>query len=350
MHIKNKKNLFAATFMVSMLGLAVFTGCGLWKKNDTTETTEGSVAKKDDVLLVIGGKPVLTVAEYEDQLTAARQAHQEIEMLLQMMPNAEKDYIFQGIMTGKIMQEWANKEGIDKDPEFKKQLKQMVDAMALNLYVKAFYDKYPVEISDADVKDFYDTKKDEIKGLQIAQGGTHVVYVRFDAKDKAEKFLEKVKEIKDASKFQAIAKADNLVVADAIINEGSPISDTLKSAVLDIKKFPKKEIVKVGDNAFWVLLATGKSDAKYHDFKSPDVQQGLKKMMTDERRQKQLEEFIKKMKTELDVKEHLGYFEQKENQKKAAMEAMMKQGKDDADQDGKNDQAVEDATIPAKKI
>ena len=153
MEKNNQKKVFAATLAVSIVGLGLLSGCG-WFSKDKQGATESSVANKGDVLLSIDGKPVLTVEEYEEQLEMARQAHQEIDMLLQMMPNAEKEYIFQGIMTGKIMKEWAAKEGIDKSPEFLKQQAQMHDAMDLNLYMKAFYDKHPLHIADSDVTEF----------------------------------------------------------------------------------------------------------------------------------------------------------------------------------------------------
>ena len=54
------------------------------------------VADTSDVLMSIDGKPVLTVKEYEQQLDMARQANQQVDMILQMMPNAEKEYIFKG--------------------------------------------------------------------------------------------------------------------------------------------------------------------------------------------------------------------------------------------------------------
>lgn len=352
MNKNNQKKAFAATLVVGAVGLGLLSGCGWFsssKEAKKEETAQSSVVNNNDVLLSIDGKPVLTIAEYEEQLDAARQAHQEIEMLLQMMPNAEKEYIFQGIATGKIMESWAKKEGIADSEQFKKQQKQMHDALDLQLYMAAFYDKNPIDISDAAVKEFYETKKDSVPGLKTAEGGVKVAYVRFDSKAAADKFLEKIKEVKDLAKFKSAGQAEQLTVADATINEKSSFSDSLKHAVLAMKHFPKAEVIKVDDNAFWVVFASGKADAQYHDLKNPQVQQGLKKMMSDERRQKQLEEFVGKMKKDMNVQENSDYFDQKESKKRAAMESMMKQ-QGTGEQEDEEEQDAYDMNVPAEKL
>lgn len=352
MYKNNKKNVFAATFMVGAVGLSLLSGCG-WmssskdaKQNDIAQS---SVVNKDEILLTIDGKPVLTVQEYEDQLDAARQANREIEMILQMLPNAEREHIFKVFETGQVLKKWAEQEGVTSTPEFKKQQKMMYDAMDLQLCTMAFYDKNPLQISDSDVKEFYTTKKDSIPGLKIAEGGVTVAHARFDSKAAADKFLEKVKEVKDIAKFKTAAEAEQLAVSDAIINEKSPQSDSLKSAVLAIKHFPKVEVVKIGDNAFWVVFASEKSEAQYHDLKNPQVQEGLKSMMSNERRQKQLEDGVEKMKKDMNVQVNDEYFENKENQKRAAMESMMKSHGQEQD-DQEDDQDADDMNMPAEKL
>ena len=345
----NQKKAFVATLVVGAAGLGLFSGCG-WmssSKNDKADTAEKSVANKSDVLLSIDGKPVLTVAEYEEQLEIARKANQELEMVLQMMPNAEREYIFKMFETGKVLQKWADKEGISDSVEFKKQQKQMHDAVDSQLAIAAFFEQYPLNISDSEVKEFYESKKDSIPGLKIAESGVQVAYVRFDSKAAADKFLEKVKEVKDLAKFKSAGQAEQLTVADATVNEKSSHSDSLKSIVLQIKHFPKAEVVKMGDNAFWVIFASGKSEAKYHDLKNPQVQEGLKKMIADESRQKQLEDGVAKIKKDMNVVVNNDYFDNKESKKRLAMEEMMKQhgGNEQGD-----DEDADDMNVSAEKL
>lgn len=350
MSVQNQKKVFAVTVLVGVAGLSFFSGCD-WLPFGKKDNSE--------VLLKINGKPAMTAAEYEEQLDMARKSNQQIDMLLQMMPNAEKEYIFKGLSIGKLMKAWAEKEGIDKTAEFKKQQKQIHEAMDLQLYMKAFEESHPFNASDEDVEAFYEAQKDTIPGFAISKDGVNVAYVRFDSQSKADAFLAKVKEHKDLKKFESEAHAENVSVSKETINEKDSFSDAIKKAVLDIKSFPRIVLVKVparsdikgAGDSYWVLFASGRSEAKYHDIKSPQVKQGLKKMMADQSKEKNLEQFIESLRKDLKVEENLEYFVKKEEQKRAAMEAKDQavDGKEDDSVDQQEDES-ENVSVPAEKL
>lgn len=300
----------------SVLGLLLFAGCDWFSKSDRTGSSHRS-----DVLLEINGKPVLTVQEYEDQLDMARKANAQIDMLLQMMPNAEKDIIFRGMTTAKLMQAWAEKNGVDKTEEFQKQRKQLHEAMDSQLFMKHFDDAHPVQVSDADVAKYYEEKKDVIPALTLTPGGVDISFVRFEDKNKAEQFLTKVKDVKKAAAFKTMATESKQTPGSAVINEKAAFADAIKNAVLEIKKFPSVKMIKVSDGAYWVVLATGKTETVYRDLKNPEIQQGLKKMLSDELKGQQLESILEQLKSELNVVEHNKYFEDKAQQKQQEMQA-----------------------------
>jgi hypothetical protein len=318
MKSNNKQLAICAMFLISGL---FFSGCG-WlpfgKKSD--QSSQQSSTGSNEVLMTIDGKPALTASEYEEQLEMARKANPQIEMFLQMMPNAEKEFVFRGMATARLMKAWAQKEGIDQTPEFKKQRQHLHEAMDLQLYMKHFDDAHPVNVTEADIAEYYEAKKDTIPGLAISAGGVDTSYVRFDSKAKAEKFFDKVKEVKKLDSFKSMAEADKQQVGQSTINEKSPFGDAIKKAVIDIKKFPSVQMIKASEGAYWVLFAAGKSEAKYHDLKSPQVQQGLRKMIADERKEKQLEAMVDQLKKEMNVVENNKYFEDKEAAKKAALQ------------------------------
>ncbi|MCX5923242.1 MAG: hypothetical protein NTU89_01615 [Candidatus Dependentiae bacterium] len=334
MKFQNKYRVVSAILVVS--GLTLFSGCAWWPFGGSSSKEESTKSESaSNVLLSINGTPALTVEKYEEQLEMAKQANPQIGMLLQMMPNAEKDFIFRGMATAEMMKAWAKKEGIDKTEDFKKQRDQLCDAMELQLYMKHFDEAHPVNISDADLSSFYEEQKDVIPALTLSPGGVETVYVRFDSKDKADKFFDKVKDIKKASAFKAAAQQHDHKAGDSVINEKSQVGDSIKSVVLDLKKFPSVRIVGAGDNSYWVLFASGKSDTKYRDLKTPEVQHGLKKMLTDQRKDKQIESVVNKLKTEMNVVENHKYFEDKENAKRASIEesqkGMQQESSDDLD-------------------
>ena len=297
-----QKKIYATVFALGVMGFVAKTHCPWWWPFDDSNQSTSHQQDVDhnhvegEVLLTINGKPVLGSDDYEAQLDMARQSNPQVDALLNMMPNAEKDFVFKGVATGKLMQAWAEKEGIDKTPEFKKQRKQLHDAMDLQLFMKYFDDAHPVHVSDDDIKKFYDEKKDTIPGLMTSPGGVQVAYIRFDSKDSAQEFLAKAKEVKNLKEFNKVAKEHSLSVVEDTVNQKSHLSDAIKNTVSDIKKFPSARMVKVGDNSYWVLYATGKSEAKYHDINLPQVQQGLKKMISDESKEKQLESLIEELK------------------------------------------------------
>lgn len=304
------------SLMFSIFGLFLIAGCDWFSKSEKKGSCAGS-----DVLLEINGKPALTVQEYEDQLDMARKANAQIDMLLQMMPNAEKDIIFRGMTTAKLMQAWAEKNGVDKTDEFKKQRKQLHDAMDSQLYMKYFDEAHPVDVSDHDVAAYYEEKKDAIPALTITPGGTEISFVRFEDKAKADQFLTKVKEVKKAATFKTVATESKQTPGTAVISEKSPFAEAIKTAVLQIKKFPSVHLIKVGDGAYWVVLATGKNETVYRKLQDPEVHQGLKKMLADERKGQQLESIIEKLKSDLNVVEHHEYFEDKMQQKQQEMQS-----------------------------
>ncbi len=312
----NKQFAFCAFLLVTGL---FFTGCELFKKSD--QKGYGAASGSSDVLMSIDGVPVLTVAEYEQRLEMARKANPQIEMFLQIMPNAERELIFRGISMYQLMKAWADKEGITKTAEFKEQQKHMHEAMDMQLFMKYFDDAHPVRVDDSDIEKYYHDKKDVIPGLMLSVGGVETSYVRFDSKAKAQAFFDKVKEVRKEDTFKKVAQDAKQHVGNSVINEKSPFSDALKKSVLDLKKFPSVQLVKVSDDTYWVLFASGKSETKYHDLKSPQVQQGLRKMVEDERKSEQAEKVMSKLKQDLNVQENKTYFDEKEAKKRAEQTA-----------------------------
>lgn len=327
------KHLFVTLFCASF-GLLLLSGCAWWPFNKNASQSTSSAGCSSDVLMSIDGKPALTVADYEEQLEMARKANPQIDMLLQMMPNAEKDFVFRGMLTAKLIKAWAEKEGVDQTEEFKKQRKQLHEAMDLQLYMKHFDDAHPIAVSDSDLTKYYEEKKDVIPALTLSPGGVDVTFVRFESKDKAEHFLAKVKEVKKVETFKTLAEEQKQHASNAMINQKSPFGEAIKAAVLAIHKFPSVHIIKAGDGAaYWVLFASGKSEAQYRDLSNPEIYQGLKKMLADERKEKQLEQLVEKLKTELNVVENSKYFEDKEQQKRAAMANQSEQAMQESQED-----------------
>ncbi len=318
----------------SVLSLMFLAGCAWWPFSKSK--SEGSKStKSDQVLLMIDGEPVITQEKYEKILKLACENNPQLRMIIDMMPNAEKDLIFKGIVTAELIKAWAKKQGIDQTEEFKEQRKQIIDSIEAQLYMKAFDDAHPVQISDSDIAKFYEEKKDMIPALTLTPGGVDVTFVKFENKAKADAFYEKVKEVKKATTFKAKAEESALHVSDSVINEQSQVDPVVKQGILDIKKYPTVQIIK-SDDGYWVLLATAKTGKVYRDLNSPEIHDGLQRMLMEERKNVQLEALINQLKDELKISENTAYFDTKQ----AARQDSSAQMEDDAEQEQMQQRSV----------
>lgn len=310
--------------LVLVGSLFLLTGC--WGEKGKDAKSEGEVsssqtAGNSEVLLSIDGKPVLYVDDFEDQKAMAQQSNQQLNMILQMMPDAEYSMLFKSIEAGHLMKEWVVRSGIDQKEELVKQRRQYHDAIDLQLYMKYYEDAHPINVTEHEAEAYYKAKRDQIPGLIISQAGVDILYVNFDAKGKAEAFIAKVRDGSEKH-FRAAAKEAALKVEEMVVGGDSAVNESLKNSVLATTKFPAKTIVKINDNSYWVVGMLKKKDAEYRSFDMPEIKQGITKMCKDEKREVELTKQVEKLNKEYNVVENLAYFEnKKQNQAKALNKA-----------------------------
>ena len=242
--------------VVSLLlvgSLFMLTGClGEKEKSDKSqgEANSSQVAGKGDVLLSIDGKAVLYVEDFEDQKAMAQQSNQQLNMILQMMPDAEYSMLFKSIEAGHLMKEWVIREGIDQKPELVKQRRQYHEAIDLQLYMKYYEDAHPISVTEHEAKAYYEAKRDQMPGLIVSPAGVDIVYCSFDSKTKAENFSAKVKDGSEKH-FKLAAKEASVKSETMVVGSDSAVNESLKNSVLAATKFPSKEVVKMDDNSFF---------------------------------------------------------------------------------------------------
>jgi hypothetical protein len=275
----------------------------------SSSQTSGSVSK-GDVLLSIDGKPVLYVEDFEDQKAMAQQSNQQLNMILQMMPDAEYSMLFKSIEAGYLMKEWVIREGIDQKPELKKQLRQYQDAIELQLYMKYYEDAHPINVTEHEAEAYYKAKRDQMPGLILSGAGVTIVYVKFDTKAKAESFANKVKDGSEKH-FKAAVKDSDFTIENLVITSDSTVNEALKNSVLAATKFPSKEVVKIDDNTYWVVGIIKKKDPEYRSFDTPEIKQAIIKMCKDEKREVELTQQIEELNKKYKVVENKAYFDNK---------------------------------------
>ncbi|MDP3788731.1 MAG: peptidylprolyl isomerase [Candidatus Chromulinivorax sp.] len=317
----DKKSVVSLVLVGSLL---LLTGCWGEKGKDAKSASEAGssqVAGKGDVLLSIDGKPVLYAEDFEDQKMLAQQLNQQLNMILQMMPDAEYSMLFKSIEAGQLMKEWVVRSKIDQKVDLVKQRRQYHDAIDLQFYMKYYEDAHPVEVTEKEVEDFYKEKRDQIPGLIVAQGGVEIAYVNFDKKAQAEAFAAKVRDGSDKH-IKLAAKESGVQVEYMLVSRDSNVNESLKNSVLAVTKFPSKEVVKIDDNSYWVVSMLKKKDTEYRAFEAPEIKQGITKMCKDAKREVELTKQVEQLHQEYNVVENTAYFEnKKQNQAQAFSKA-----------------------------
>lgn len=134
--------------------------------------------------------------------------------LSKMAPEAKKDLIDQ-VIEYKLIVEDAKKIGIQKDPEFLKSLKSLEDKVMSDIYMKRIFDK--ITISEADVKKFYDTNKENLFKKPAALKAKHILFALDDEKG-AQNAIKSLKMFKGKdlqNKFSELAKEKSIDAGSA---------------------------------------------------------------------------------------------------------------------------------------
>ncbi len=309
--------------LISILGLA---GCMSSSKNEQSTQSEledqalNNNTMNQEVLLTIDGKPVLTVNEYEEQLQEAAQASPQLEMMLQMSPNVEYDFIFNQLKMAKLMNYWAHSTGLTETEEFKKDRARIQEMLDTQLCVQYYEKAHPIVVTDADIKAFYDQEKDTLPGLLVAPGGVKTEAVKFDTQEAAQVFYDTVKSVQ--GDLDAIAKDQKLSVSNFVINETTFHGKPLKDFVLQLTSFPALNMIK-SDDAYWVVKAVERVAPKYQDFEK--VKEGLRNYVQQQRKDESMKAATAQFEADYKTVENKEYFENKMRARQDAMQQMQQQ-------------------------
>lgn len=317
------------SFLLLLSGLAILPGCSLFKKSDekASEVTSAKVvAGSDKVLISANGKPVLTEQEFESFLEQAAEADPQAKMMLSMMPEAIKEQALDAKKRSAVISEWAKHEGIRDTKEYKERKEAIFKSVEESLDHEAFMKKHKAEVTDKDAKDFYDKNKVQDPRFKISEEGTKSFGVEFDSKEKAQAFLDEIKN--KVSAIENEAESKKLKTRDfGIVNKDSYQPKAIKNAVL-AAKVPSVQVVQDGKE-FWVVAALSKEAAKYHSF--DDLKEGIKRMLEGQKMEETMDKELPKYEQKHNVTLNQDYLkdlqakkEARENEMKAQFEASQK--------------------------
>lgn len=296
-----KKHIFNLSLLsVLLVSLSGCFGGGEKKGIEAEIYNDGS-----EVLISIDGKPKMTVKSFEKFLETISEGNDQLKMMLQIMPDA-KEQVFKGKKQALIFSEYADREGIKNTQEYKKKKAQLLENVDMQLNGEFFVKNHKADVSDEDVKKFYDENKDKDPRLLKTPAGVKVEAVSFSSKEKAEEFKNKA----TGSTFEKVVKEEKLkdkkLGQDGLVTEQSwALADNVRK---DILKAKPKTIILVKDGSEWLVInIKSKTEVAHHPFDV--VKEGLKQLVQQQKTQDIVENKTKEYADKYGVKEHTKYFD-----------------------------------------
>jgi len=252
-----------------------------------------------------GDGVVVTVAEFQARLD------EQSPFLRQRFQGMERKKEFlDSLVKFEILANAAQKEGYQNDPDVQLTMKK---AMVQKLIQKKFGDGDAKDIPDAEIQKFYDEHKDDF--VKPARVRTSALLVAATDADRAQKKAQAAKllaQLKAASKkdpqaFQTLARAstDDAATRPSGGDLGFRSQDEYAKQYgepLAVAAFSGKEgedVIVETTQGFWIVRVTGRQEGitRTVDQVKPQIQQRLGR----ERRTKEFDEYVKKLRDEAKV-------------------------------------------------
>jgi hypothetical protein len=290
--IKDRKHFHVTLLLAPLL---LLSGClSTTEKQESVSVsseTDSAVRNLDDgspVLMRIDGRPVLTVKSIDADFERLVEENPQFKQVLPFMPDAKMNF-FKGMVSQQIIDEYIHRNGIDTSPEYQREYAKTIDQVKHMMNMNHFSERHPAEVSEAEVRRFYDENKDRIPDLMQSQGGVKAEGVSFTNEDDAKAFQAKAKEA--STSFEKLAAdagyASHYNDFKLVNAQSMQIDPALKAKLMKVTSFPSVELINVG-NEWWVVHAESKAEPTYVPFDN------VKSTILDHlKKQKQMETFEK---------------------------------------------------------
>ena len=150
-----------------------------------------------DILVTVNGK---NITKQDAQELVAAQAPQ---LNYETLPPQQQTMILDRLIEKELFTELAAKEGIDKKPEFKRNMEKIKNELLVNMWMKEQMDN--VVISDSEAKEFYEKNKDKF----IGKATMHARHILVKDEKSAKEIIDTLKPLKGEAlknKFIELAK------------------------------------------------------------------------------------------------------------------------------------------------
>lgn len=173
----------------------------LVKTSLLTLSIVASSALASDILVTVNGK---NITKQDAQIFVTAQAPQAI--FTDLKPE-EQVMIKERLVEKELFTELALKEGIDQQPEFKKNMKKLKAELIVNMWMKTQLDN--AVVSDSEAKEFYTKNVDKFKKPESAKAS----HILVKTEEEAKAIIDTLKPLKGAKlkeKFIVLAKEKSI--------------------------------------------------------------------------------------------------------------------------------------------
>lgn len=255
-----------------------------------------------EALITMDGTPIVTVNSLQSEKEKLLDANPQLKQMLDYMDPAQLDRnLAEGLMNQVIVDRYIGEQGVDQLPAYKKELRDGIKAVERMVNTKFFTQSFDVNISDADVKKFYESNKDAMPHLVISRGGVRAMGVPFDNAQAAQTFADAVKAQKnDIQKVaEAQGKKDQLRDFMSVNQQSFGVEPELKNKIMAITSTPSVNVVTLADGTAWVVVAQSKDATQYRPY--DEVKADLKDYLEKEDRAKRFDAEMSKLKSQYNV-------------------------------------------------
>ncbi len=183
-----------------------------------------------DILATVNGKNITKQDAEAFVAATAPNAH------FDTLNKAQQKMIKERLIEKVLFAELAKQEGIDKKPEFKRNMEKIKEELLVNMWMKEQMDN--AVVSDSEAKKFYEKNKQKF----IQPSKVHARHILVKSEEEAKKIIDEMKGLKGEAlkkKFIALAKAKSTGPSGS---QGG-----------DLGSFTKGQMVPEFSKAVWAL-------------------------------------------------------------------------------------------------
>lgn len=242
------KTITTAKFITTALCVAVLCGC----QGGSPSSDSKSEGKKEGQVLAEVNGGTITTGDFTREL-------KNLPEYLKAMadtPQGRKEMLDTMVIRELILQQ-ASKDGVDKGPEIEEKLKDLKKRLIVEAFLKKKVETES-QVSDADLKQFYDKNIDKFKAGEQIRASHILVKTEKEAKDI-------LAQIKSGGNFEELAKKNSVDSSSAKggdlgwFGKGSMVP-AFEKAALALKEGQVSDVVK-SDFGFHIIKLTGKRAA-----------------------------------------------------------------------------------------